>query len=137
MQMPEVEKAVEAGGGFALVAMVHLRNAAGWARAKEHVVEDVSEQLRAAGYGHLPRILPKNQDRPVLVYRLANGQPTTPEASGGNATGRSVLQLVDTIMRDEDWQQRDQAVVALASLLGAVSGTFAEVMANPVRPELS
>ncbi|MFG2138072.1 hypothetical protein [Streptomyces sp. NPDC048650] len=70
MDLIEVEKAIEAGNGYAAVTVKTLRNAFGAQRAKSNVVQQISAGLRAAGLGHVPFQIPKRQDRVVLVYRM-------------------------------------------------------------------
>ncbi|MFI1950953.1 hypothetical protein ACH437_03690 [Streptomyces xinghaiensis] len=70
MDLTEIEKAVEAGNGYAAITVKTLRNAFGAQRAKSNVVQQISAGLRAGGFGHVPFQIPKRQDRTVLVYRL-------------------------------------------------------------------
>ncbi|WP_335981082.1 hypothetical protein [Streptomyces sp. CA2R106] len=81
MDMTQVEAAVEAGGGYAAVSVKTLRNAVGASRAKVNVVAEISAGLQAAGYGHIPLAIPKQQDRVVLVYKQCVGAGASTLAS--------------------------------------------------------
>ncbi|MFF2641734.1 hypothetical protein ACFVUB_18005 [Streptomyces niveus] len=107
MDLSEVEKAIEAGNGYAAVSVKTLRNAFGAQRAKKIVVQQISAGLRAAGLGHIPFEIPKRQDRTVLVYRL----------DGSSAS--ALLALVEAA--HGDGEQANGSAWLLSSMLPALN----------------
>jgi hypothetical protein len=103
MDLTQVEKEVEAGGGYAAISVKDLRNAVGYTRAKVNVVAEISAGLQAGGFGHVPLAIPKQQDRMVLVYKQGAG------------TGAAILALIEAA--EGGGQKGDGGAWGLATLL--------------------
>lgn len=103
MDLTEIDKAVADGDGYAAISVKTLRDAVGYARAKVHVVSEISAALQAAGYGHMPLAIPRQQNRVVLVYKQGAG------------VGASVLSLIELL--HGDGEKADGAAWLLTGLL--------------------
>ncbi|MCL4466977.1 MAG: hypothetical protein M1401_04290 [Chloroflexi bacterium] len=62
---------IQANGGILRVTMGRLRDVCGWDKLGKYVVQDISDQLKKVGIGHLPREadqLPRYQHLDVRVF---------------------------------------------------------------------
>lgn len=107
MDLTQVDREIAAGDGYAAISVKTLRDAVGASRAKVNVVAEISAGLQAAGYGHIPLDIPKQQDRVVLVYKQGAG------------AGAAILALVEAA--HTGGQKGDGGAWGLATLLPKLS----------------
>ena len=79
----QIKDAVEKNGNVKTVTMKDLRDAHGTLKLGSTVREQISAELAGMGLGHIPQVLPNNQDELVRVYK--HGTP--------------IGELIDTVLK--------------------------------------
>jgi len=67
-RIEDLKERLEEHEGVMTVLMLEVRDACGFERLREHVVQSISETLDVAGIGHVPKRLPMDQSAEVRIY---------------------------------------------------------------------
>ncbi|WP_183068943.1 hypothetical protein [Streptomyces sp. gCLA4] len=98
----KLRELVEEGRGSAVVTVRTLRDLYGNARTGRHVAAGIAAGIKAAKIRSLPREIPGDQDRKVLLYDHMNGAPNL---------------LVDLVVRTMEGEYGNEGIDATGDLL--------------------
>ena len=108
----ELRAKVEADGGLRVVTMRDLRDVEGVRRIGSQVPGKISQQLGLHGMGHIPALLPGNQNSPVRLYLLGTPIADTVEAVlDPSLKGDEILRRVGDAEAREDRLRQIREIV--------------------------
>ena len=65
----DLSQRVQSSGGILSITMQELRNIAQSDRLGPHVIKDIASSLTRVALGHIPQVLPKQQNELVRLYK--------------------------------------------------------------------